>query len=220
MVHHLQQHVEDVGVRLLDFVEQQHGVRMLADRVDQQPALFEADVSRRRADEPGDRVLLHVLAHVEADELVAEVQRQLFGELGLADAGRTREEKTAGGPVRLSEPGARSLDGARHRADGLFLTEDHASERFLQRSQPVAVRRRRLLGGNARDARDDVLDLADADLDDLLIAGPALLDGLARLPQAHARTGLVEHVDGAVGQLVVAHVTRRQLRPPSPARRR
>ena len=40
---------------------------------------------------------------------------------------------------------------------------------------------------------------------------PALLDRLARLAQAHARASLVEHVDGAVGQLVVAHVARGQL---------
>ena len=78
------------GVRLLDLVEQQHRVRMLPDRVDQQAPLLEADVARRRADQARDGVLLHVLGHVEADELVAEVQRELPRELRLADAGRSR----------------------------------------------------------------------------------------------------------------------------------
>ena len=103
VIHHLQQDVEDVGMRLLDLVEQQHRVGMLADRVDQQPALLEADVSGRRADQPRHRVLLHVLAHVEADELVAEVQRELLRQLGLADAGRTGEQEAAGRPIRLAE---------------------------------------------------------------------------------------------------------------------
>ena len=146
VVHHLQQDVEDVGVRLLDLVEQQHRVGMLADRVDQQAALLEADVSRRRADQPRDGVLLHVLAHVEAHELVAEVQRELLGELGLADAGRAGEQEAAGRAIRLAEAGARSLDGARDGADRLLLAEHHAAERFLERAQPIAVGRRRLLG--------------------------------------------------------------------------
>jgi hypothetical protein len=33
---HLEQHVEDVGVRLLDLVEQQERVRLLRDRLGQQ----------------------------------------------------------------------------------------------------------------------------------------------------------------------------------------
>ncbi len=46
VVHHLQQDVEDVRVRLLDLVEQQHAVRMLGDRLGELPALVEADVAR------------------------------------------------------------------------------------------------------------------------------------------------------------------------------
>ena len=79
------------GMRLLDLVEQHARCRdAVRTRVDQQAALLEADVSGRRADQPRDGVLLHVLAHVVAHELVAEVQRELLGELGLADAGRAR----------------------------------------------------------------------------------------------------------------------------------
>ena len=52
VVHDLQQHVEDVRMRLLDLVEQQHGVRVLAHLLDQLPALVVADVAGRRADQP------------------------------------------------------------------------------------------------------------------------------------------------------------------------
>ena len=85
-------------------------------RVDEQAALLEADVSGRRADQPGHRVLLHVLAHVVADELVAEMKRELLGELGLADAGRAGEQEAAGRPIGLAEAGARALDRAGDRA--------------------------------------------------------------------------------------------------------
>ena len=63
VVHHLQEDVEDVGVRLLDLVQQQHGVAVLVDGVGEQAALVEADIARRRADQPRDGVPLHVLGH-------------------------------------------------------------------------------------------------------------------------------------------------------------
>src|SRR3954467_6070564 len=97
-------------------------------RVDEQPALLEADIARRRADQPGDGVLLHVLAHVVALELVAEVQRELLRQLRLADASRAGEEDRAGRTIRLPEPRARALDGAGDEADGFLLAEDDAAE--------------------------------------------------------------------------------------------
>ena len=59
-------------MRLLDLVEQQHAMRMLVDAVGEQPALVEADIAGRRADQARDRVALHVFRHVEADQLDAE----------------------------------------------------------------------------------------------------------------------------------------------------
>ena len=51
VVHDLQQDVEEVGMGLLDLVEQQHDMGVLVDRVGQQAALVEADITRRSADQ-------------------------------------------------------------------------------------------------------------------------------------------------------------------------
>src|SRR3546814_8790212 len=88
---------------LLDLVEQQHAVRMLVDGIGEQPALVEADVARRRADEARDRMPLHVLRHVEAGQLDAERQRELARHLGLADAGRAGEQVAADRLLRSDE---------------------------------------------------------------------------------------------------------------------
>ena len=112
VIHDLQQHVEQVRVRLLDFVEQQHAMRMLIDAVGQQPALVEADIAGRRADQPRNGVALHVFRHVEADQLDAERSRKLLGDLGLADAGRAREQITADRLFRFAQAGAGQLDRA------------------------------------------------------------------------------------------------------------
>src|SRR6516225_5558953 len=72
VIHDLQEHIEHVRMRLLDFVKEQHAVRMLVDAVGEQPALVEADIAGRRADQPRHGVALHIFRHVEADQLNAE----------------------------------------------------------------------------------------------------------------------------------------------------
>ncbi len=52
VIHDLQQHIENIRVGLLDFVQQQHGVRMARDRLGQQTALVMAHVSGGRTDQP------------------------------------------------------------------------------------------------------------------------------------------------------------------------
>ena len=74
-------------MRFLDLVQQHDAVWISAYGVDEQSSLLEPNVTRWRANQASHGVLLHVLAHVVADKLVAQMNSQLFGELGLADAG-------------------------------------------------------------------------------------------------------------------------------------
>ena len=98
IVEHLEQDVEDVGVRLLDLVEQHHLVGAAAHRLRQHPALVIADIARRRADQAGDRVLLHELAHVDANHRVVVIEQEpgeRLGQFGLADACGAEEQEAA-----------------------------------------------------------------------------------------------------------------------------
>jgi hypothetical protein len=88
VIHDLQQHIEQIRMRLLDFVEQEHAVRMLVDAVGEQAALVESHIAGRRADQARHGVALHVFRHVEADELDAEAGGELTRHFGLADPGR------------------------------------------------------------------------------------------------------------------------------------
>ena len=95
---HLQQDVEDVGVRLFDFVEEDDGVGTAAHGLGELAAFVVADVAGRRADETRDGVLLHVLAHVDADHGLLVVEEE-FGEgaggFGFADAGGAEEDEAS-----------------------------------------------------------------------------------------------------------------------------
>ena len=104
--------------------------------------LLVADVSRRRADEPANRVLLLKLRHVYPDrrrlvpeEGVGERARKL----GLADAGRTEEQEAADGPVRVGEPRACAPYGFGHRLDRLFLADDALVDLAFQAQQALTL---------------------------------------------------------------------------------
>ena len=162
VVHDLQKDVEQVRMRLLDLVEQQHAVRMLVDAVGQQAALVETDVAGRRADQAAHRVLLHVFRHVEAQQLDTHEIGELTGDLGLADARRTREQVAADRLLRLAQAGARQLDRRRQRLDRLVLAEHDALEVLLEIGEHLGVGLGDGLGRNARHGGDGRLDLLDA----------------------------------------------------------
>src|SRR6202034_91173 len=99
----------------------------------------EADVAGGRADQAGDGVTLHVLAHVEADELHAERLGELLGDLRLPDAGGAGEEERADGLLGAPEPGAGELDRARQLMDRMVLAEDRPLEVLLEGLEAVLV---------------------------------------------------------------------------------
>src|SRR5262249_56666027 len=68
VVEKLQQDVEDVAVGLLDLVEEHDRVGTTAHGLRELPTFLVSNVTRRRADQPGYGVLLHVLRHVDADK--------------------------------------------------------------------------------------------------------------------------------------------------------
>jgi hypothetical protein len=103
VIHDLQQQIEHIRMRLFDFIEQQHAVRMLGNGLGQQSALIESHVARRRADEARHGMPLHVLRHVEAHEFHAHGDRQLPGHFGLADARRTGEQEEPTGLALIAQ---------------------------------------------------------------------------------------------------------------------
>src|SRR4051812_15303628 len=117
IVENLEQNVEHVRMRLLDLVEQHDGVRAAANRLSKLTALLEADVARRRADQSGDRVFLHVLGHVDADHRLLVVEQEFCESargLRFSDAGGAEEDERADGTIGILQSSAGAADGVRH----------------------------------------------------------------------------------------------------------
>src|ERR1019366_2402502 len=79
------------------------------DSLGQLAALLVSHVPGRCTDQPGHRVLLAVLAHVDADDGALIVEQELgerLGQLGLAHSGGPEEQERSGGPVWVGDASA------------------------------------------------------------------------------------------------------------------
>ena len=160
-LHDLQQHVVDIQVRLLDFVQQHDRIGSPPDLLGQLPTLFVADISRGGPDQPADVVLLHVLAHVDLDQCVLVPEHELgegLGEQSLTNAGGSGEQEDARGSLGILQPAATASDGLRDLPDRLVLA-DHSSVQFiLHLQQPHGVFARESCQGDPGHLGDDLGD--------------------------------------------------------------
>src|SRR6202044_2993673 len=98
----LQQDVEDIRVRLLDFIQQHHRVRRALHPFCELTTFLVTHIARRRTDELGDRVLLHELRHIEADQSLLAAEEELgqsARHLRLAHTSRSQEKERADGTI-------------------------------------------------------------------------------------------------------------------------
>src|SRR4030095_3351250 len=103
IVENLQENVEDFHVRLLDLVEEHDGVRASPHGFRQLAAFLATDIAGWWGYEPGDRVPLLVLGHVEADHGPFVVEHELgqrTGELRLSYSRRPEDHEQSHRPVR------------------------------------------------------------------------------------------------------------------------
>ncbi len=162
IVQHLQQDVEHIRMRLLHFVQQDQRVRTATHGLGQVATFLVADIARRRADQARDAVLLHELAHIDADHRVGTVEQefgQRLAQLGLADAGGAEEQERAGRTVRIGQACTRAAHGIGDDLDR-FLLADHAVVQHLFHAQQlVALAFEHLVDRDAGPARNDLGDL-------------------------------------------------------------
>lgn len=100
IVQNLKQNAEDVGVSLLDLIEENDGVRPSPDRFGQLPSFIVSNVTRRGSDQTGDGMFLHILRHIDPDHrlfVIKEKFGQRARQLGFTDPGRSQKMKEPSG---------------------------------------------------------------------------------------------------------------------------
>ena len=122
----LQQHIQHIGVRFFNFIQQHHRCGVLADAFGKLTTLSIACVSGRRANQAGNGMLLHIFAHIKPQQglLVAKQGPcQSAGQAGLSHTGRSAKKKAGHRPLSAAKQmiaSQRVGDGT----NGLRLADD------------------------------------------------------------------------------------------------
>ncbi len=135
IVQNLQQYVKDICMCLFDFIQQDYAVRMTTHSLGQLTAFIIADVSGRRTDQTRYGMLLHVFAHIDTYHvafIIKEYLSQGFSQLGLADTGRTKEDKGTNRTIRILDTGTRTDNSLADSLDSFILTDNMLVQDFLQ----------------------------------------------------------------------------------------
>ena len=167
VVEDLQEHVAHIGVGLFHLIEEHYAVGPTPHRFSQPATLLIADIPRRRADQPGDRVLLHELAHVDADHGVGRIEEELresLAQLGLAYARGPEEEERPDGARCFAQAGPIAAHRIAHRADRVILADEPLANLILHLQELLPFAFDQLVHGNARPFGDDLRNLLRIDL--------------------------------------------------------
>ncbi len=136
--HNLQEHVEDFGVRLFDFVQEHHRIGAPAHRFGELATLLVANVSGRRTHQAADVVPLHEFTHVDLDECFFAAKqklRQCFGQLRLTDTSRPQKNEGGNRTFGVLETSTRTAHGLGDGIDWLGLTNHALVEGFFHFQQ-------------------------------------------------------------------------------------
>ena len=157
VIQKLEQAVEDIGMRLLYLVKKDDTVRTPPYCLGKLAAFLVANIARRGADEPGNRVPLLVLGHIKADHgvlIVKEEPGKGTDELGLADSGRSQEDKTADGTSRVFQSGTAAANGFGDGGDRLLLVNQSFVDSVFHVEQFLRLALQHLGNGDAGPAGD------------------------------------------------------------------
>ena len=94
VIQHLQKHIEHIRMCLFHLVEQDNGIGFSADCLGKLTALVISHISRRRSDQTGHGIFLHIFTHINPHHIVLIVEqacRKRFCQLCLSDSGRSQE---------------------------------------------------------------------------------------------------------------------------------
>ena len=119
-------------------VKENNGVWLPANGFRELSSLLITHIAGRGADEPGNGEFLHILRHIDADQIAFIVKQRLrksLCQLCLAHAGGAKEQEGTNRPVGILNACPAALNGFRHSLHRLILTHHPLVECLVQSQQ-------------------------------------------------------------------------------------
>ena len=127
-------------MRFLDLIEQNNRIWFSAHCLGQLAALLVAYISRRRSDQTGDGVFLHVFTHIDSNHVVLIIKQlfcQRFRKLCFTDTGRSKEQERTDRFCRILDSGFGTDDRIRNLGD-CFILADNSRMKFIFQAEDLS----------------------------------------------------------------------------------
>ena len=125
-------------MRFFDLIQQDDGIRFTSHSFGQQAALFVTNIPRRRTNQAGNGVFLHIFRHINAHHGVFTVKqkgRQRFTQLGLTHPGWPQEQERTIRPVRNGQTRAGAAHRVGYGGNRLILTHHRVVQHIFHAQQ-------------------------------------------------------------------------------------
>ena len=135
IVQYLQKNVKYIRMCFLNLIKKQDTVWISADFLAELSAFFIAYISRRRSDQFGDTVFLHIFRHIYTDHCLFTAKYCFckgFGKFCLSDTCRAKEKEGANRTVRIFKSNSSSFDCLCNSFHCFILSDHTFVEFFLQ----------------------------------------------------------------------------------------
>ena len=132
MIHHLQQNIEQIRMRFFYFVQKQHSMRGLVNRIRQQPALIKTNIAWGRANQPRHRMALHIFGHIKPHEFDAQRLGQLFCNFRFTNARRAGKQIVANWFFSVTQASPGQFNRRCQRRYRLILAKYHPFQIIFQ----------------------------------------------------------------------------------------
>ena len=118
---------------LLNLIKEDYGIRFSSYSFCKLSSFLISYISRRRSDQSGHRIFLHILTHINTDHILFIIKQggsQGLGQFCLTYAGRSKEQEGTDGLGRIFNPGF-GTDNSVCYFGNAFVLSDHPFMKFI-----------------------------------------------------------------------------------------
>src|SRR5262249_2322004 len=127
LIEDLVEQLQDIGMCLLNLIQQHYAVRFAPDSLGEDTAFAIANIAGWRSLQAGDSVGFLILGHIDAHQIMLapiEDIRQRQRRLSLTNPARANEQEHTDGPTRILQPGAGGADALSDGFERMRLAND------------------------------------------------------------------------------------------------
>ena len=127
--------MKDLRMRFFHFIKKHDSIRLPSNSLCQLSSLLITNISWRRTNQSGYRMLLHIFWHINSNQSILIIKQSIckrFCKLSLSYSSRSKEKEGSNWSIRIFKSSPRTANSIRYEMNSLFLSNDRFFQNFLK----------------------------------------------------------------------------------------